>query len=168
MTYLINELAKLAGISVRTFHHYDKIGLLKAESRSSAGYRVYQEEDVNRLQQILFFKTLGFSLRDIKHILEQPNYNPIEALQLQAQLLSAKQSQIQTQLDTIHQTLNSLQGGYTMTDQDKFRGLDFDENPYLEEAKERWGQNKVAESQERIKQLSSGLKAKISEDWDRI
>lgn len=101
MTYQVNEVAQLAGISVRTLHHYDRIKLLCPSGRTPAGYRLYTQADIDRLQEILFFKELSFALRDIKDILESPDYSRRQSLILQAQLLEAKQAHIHTQLTTI-------------------------------------------------------------------
>jgi len=80
--YKIKEVADMAGISVRMLHHYDKIGLLKPESVSAAGYRLYSDENLDRLQQILFFKELNFTLQEIKIILDSPNFDKKEALKV--------------------------------------------------------------------------------------
>ncbi len=90
MHYKIKEVADMAGISVRMLHHYDKIGLLDPESVSAAGYRLYSDENLDRLQQILFFKELNFPLQEIKIILDSPNFNKKEALETHRQLLLEK------------------------------------------------------------------------------
>jgi Predicted transcriptional regulators len=79
----IKELAELSGVSVRTLHHYDAIGLLTPETDAVNGYRNYSDEDISRLQQILFFRQLNFKLRQIKDILDSPHYIKREALQMQ-------------------------------------------------------------------------------------
>jgi len=71
MSYKVKEVSKLVGVSVRTLHHYDEIGLLNPEWISTAGYRLYSDKDLERLQQILFFKELDFNLQEIKNILEK-------------------------------------------------------------------------------------------------
>ena len=78
--YTVSRLAKLAGVSVRTLHHYDETGLLKPSFRSESGYRQYQREDLLRLQQILFYRELDFSLSEIKDILDDPEYDEVQAL----------------------------------------------------------------------------------------
>ena len=79
--YSVKKLAKLAGVTVRTLHHYDKIDLLKPALRSDKHYRYYGQEELLRLQQILFYKELGFPLQEIKEILEDPDFDLIEALE---------------------------------------------------------------------------------------
>lgn len=74
MALTVKAVAELAGVSVRTLHHYDEIGLLKPAGQSAAGYRLYSQEDLERLQQILFFRELGFSLKEIRAILDSPGF----------------------------------------------------------------------------------------------
>lgn len=83
MYYKVKEVADLVGISVRMLHHYDKIGLLKPEKINEAGYRLYSDSDLERLQQILFFKELDFKLQDIKNILLSPKFDRIDSLKSQ-------------------------------------------------------------------------------------
>ncbi len=78
--YKIKEIADIAGVSVRTLHHYDNIGLLKPFTITESGYRLYSLENLERLQQILFFKELDFNLHEIKEILDNPNFDKKEAL----------------------------------------------------------------------------------------
>ena len=82
----VHEVSKLAGISVRTLHHYDKIGLLTPATRTDAGYRLYSEADLARLQQILLFRELEFPLDEIRGIIDNPAFNRAEALKQQIQL----------------------------------------------------------------------------------
>ena len=79
--YTVGQLARTAGVSVRTLHHYDHIGLLVPLSRTEAGYRLYKEQDLLRLQQILFFKELDLPLSEIRDILDDPEFDPVEALE---------------------------------------------------------------------------------------
>lgn len=95
MVYKIKELADMVGISVRTLHHYDKIDLLKPNSIGDNGYRLYNENDLERLQQILFFKELDFTLHEIKEILDSPNFDKEEALNIHKKLLIEKVIRLQ-------------------------------------------------------------------------
>ena len=85
--YTVSQLAKMAGVSVRTLHHYDHIGLLKPSSRTSAGYRLYGEQDLLRLQQILFFKELDLPLHEVKDILDDAGFDQVQALENHRRLL---------------------------------------------------------------------------------
>ncbi|HPG59760.1 MAG TPA: MerR family transcriptional regulator, partial [Candidatus Wallbacteria bacterium] len=80
MPYTVKQMAEMSGVSVRTLHHYDEIGLLSPAGRSAAGYRKYSEEDVEKLQQILFFKELGFELGEIAKITGSPDFDRRSAL----------------------------------------------------------------------------------------
>ena len=81
MAYTVSELAELAGVSVRALHHYDRMGLLVPRRRNRSGYRLYGDEELKRLQQILLFRELDFPLGEIRRILERPGYDPAEALE---------------------------------------------------------------------------------------
>ena len=91
----ISEVAKLTGITVRTLHYYDEIGLLKPSEITEAGYRLYSREDLEILQQILFFRELDFPLSQIKEIMNNPNYDKEEALKKQKELLIQQRQRIE-------------------------------------------------------------------------
>jgi DNA-binding transcriptional MerR regulator len=87
MVYTVKKLADFAGVSVRTLHYYDEIGLLKPDSRSASGYRQYGDEAVIRLQQIMFFRELDFNIEEIKSIMARPDFDMLESLQSHLVLL---------------------------------------------------------------------------------
>ena len=91
----ISEVAKLTGITVRTLHYYDEVGLLKPSEITEAGYRLYSREDLEILQQILFFRELDFPLSQIKEIMNNPNYDKEEALKKQKELLIQQRQRIE-------------------------------------------------------------------------
>ncbi len=91
----VNEVSKLTGVSVRTLHHYDKIGLLKPTALTDAGYRLYDESALERLQQILLFKELEFSLNDIRDILDSPDFDANTALEQQIDMLMLKKERLE-------------------------------------------------------------------------
>ena len=95
----VNEVSKLTGISVRTLHHYDAIGLLKPTTVSEAGYRLYDDIALDRLQQILLFRELEFSLKEIKSILDSPNFDRCKALEQQIALLTLKKEHLEKLID---------------------------------------------------------------------
>src|SRR5690625_3888130 len=96
----VKEVADLAGISVRTLHHYDEIGLLIPEETTKAGYRVYSDKNLETLQQILFFKELGFPLKKIKEIIDSPSFDRQEALEMQHNMLLEKKRRLDKMIRT--------------------------------------------------------------------
>nr|WP_041822256.1 MerR family transcriptional regulator [Alkalihalophilus pseudofirmus] len=142
----VKDLAELVGISVRTLHHYDEIGLLKPDTISEAGYRYYSERNLDTLQQILFYKELGFSLKQIKEVLEEPGFNQQKALVWQRKMLLEKRDKLNQMILTIDKTIQYKKGDIHMTSEEKFKGFDFSHNPYEKEARERYGDKKVDET----------------------
>lgn len=133
-TYSIKELASMAGISVRILHHYDAIGLLIPDRRSGNRYRFYGHSHLLKLQQILFFRELDFSLEQIKTILEDPEFDVIQVLNEQKKLLADRQKRIARWICTIDQTIHYLQGEGSMQDKDFYAG--FSEEKQAEYEKE--------------------------------
>lgn len=106
--YSTKELSKLAGVSVRTLHHYDKIGLLKPAIRTEANYRLYGVDEVLLLQQIMFYKKLEISLKEIKKILLDPEFDLIEAMENQKQILEYKKNEISSLIKSIDKTMLNI------------------------------------------------------------
>lgn len=166
----INEVAKLTGVTVRTLHYYDEIGLLKPSEVTEAGYRLYDSIALETLQQILFFRELGFSLNDIKEIMTNPNYDKAEVLTKHRELLLQKRNRID---DLIGLLDNTLKGDNDMS----FKQFDMTEfevtkKKYAAEVKERWGNTAAyAESEKKTsgyddaqwKMLSGGGEAILQE-----
>ncbi|GAB4018529.1 MerR family transcriptional regulator [Spirosoma koreense] len=151
--YSVNKLAKLAGVSVRTLHHYDRLGLLKPSVRTEARYRLYGQEELIRLQQILFYKELDFSLEEILHILNDPNFNLLTALQSHKQALQARKAQLTILLTTIDKTILSLTGQRTMlTNEELYEGFP-NGQVYRDEAMTTYGQKTVEDSEDQLRRL---------------
>jgi DNA-binding transcriptional MerR regulator len=109
-TWKIGELAKLTGLTVRTLHHYDQIGLLPPSQVSDSGHRIYSESDIRKLQQIISLKQLGFSLEEIKEIIEKQSINRVQVLRMQLQRVKKQielQEELYTRLESIYTLLNS-------------------------------------------------------------
>ena len=134
MKMQIKEFAQLTGVSVRTLHYYDEIGLLKpSEVDAQTGYRFYDENAFERMQEILFYRELDFSLKTIAEILSSPDYDKQQALSRQRKLLLAKKER----LEQLIATLDSLEKGMGfMKTKNEYEAL---KNQYAEEAKQRWG-----------------------------
>ncbi|SIS45956.1 MerR family transcriptional regulator [Salimicrobium flavidum] len=161
---LTKELADLAGISVRTLHYYDTIGMLVPE-RSSSGYRIYKDEHVQLLQQILFFRELGFSLEDINDIVHSDSFDVTEALHTQRQMMEQKKQRFERMIEKIDETIDDRRGAGNMMNEDKFRGVDFSKNPYEQEAREKWGDRAVDDANEKMRRFDN---KELEEKWDAM
>src|SRR5699024_2391481 len=148
----VKEVADLVGISVRTLHHYDNIGLLTPETTTDSGYRIYSDDNLETLQQILFFRELDFPLKKIKEIIYSPSFNRKEALEMHRRMLLKKRSQLDKMIQTIDKTMQHTKGEINMSNEDKFSGFDISYTPYEQEARERWGDKAVDESNAKMKE----------------
>ncbi len=168
--YTVQQLAKIAGVSVRTLHHYDNIGLLKPSSRNAARYRFYGEAELLRLQQILFFKELDCSLEDIARILDSPGFDPIDALEAHRQELKRRADRLDTLLETIDKTIRKLKGDKIgMTDEELYGGLSKEQaEAYAEEARQRWDPKLVDKTNARVKKWSKEKWARVNKELDEI
>ncbi|MCI3922601.1 MerR family transcriptional regulator [Paenibacillus sp. TRM 82003] len=164
----VKEVADLVGISVRTLHHYDEIGLLTPEETTESGYRIYSDRNLETLQQILFFKALDVPLKRIKEIIESPAFDPTEALTQHRKLLLEKRGRIDRMLETLDKTLRHAKGEISMTNEEKFAGFDFSRNPYEAEARERWGDRAVDESNARVGKLSQAEQEALGQETNAL
>jgi DNA-binding transcriptional MerR regulator len=119
MSYTVGEIARYAGLTVRTLHHYDEIRLLSPSERSAAGYRLYDDADVDRLQQILFYRELDFSLEDIAVILDDRTADPAHYLEQQRQLLKERIARLGAMVAVIERTKEAHRMGYRLSLQEK-------------------------------------------------
>jgi DNA-binding transcriptional MerR regulator len=155
MEYTVKKLAQLAGVSARTLRYYDEIGILKPARVSEAGYRIYEEAQVNRLQQIMFYRELGFPLETIRNILQSPDFDELEALkQHRAQLLD-EQERISALIHNVNRTIAMKEGKETMTDMEKFEGFKKqlvanNEQAYGEEIREKYGDDAVEKANQKV------------------
>jgi DNA-binding transcriptional MerR regulator len=166
MTYTIHKLALLAGISTRALRYYDQIELLQPSSVMRNGYRVYDQQSLLRLQQILFFKELEFPLNEIKKILDNPNFDQVGALKDQRCLLELKQKRLQGLVKTINTTIKHMTNRTMPLDAELYDAFaDEEMKQYADEAKKRWGNTEAyKQSQERTKHLTKADIKKIKED----
>jgi DNA-binding transcriptional MerR regulator len=163
MAFTVGELAKLTGVTVRTLHHYDEIGLVRPSGRSAGGYRLYDDSDVLRLQQVLLHRELGLPLEQIAAVLDAPGFARAEALRAQRAALVEKRDRLDGMLAAVDAALRLEEGTIDMKDQDvksMFEG--FDHAQYEEEAKQRWGgTDAYKESARRTKQYGKP-------EWEQI
>ncbi|HSJ09239.1 MAG TPA: MerR family transcriptional regulator [Longimicrobiales bacterium] len=153
MNRSVGELAKLAGVTVRTLHHYDAIGLLSPSERSAAGYRQYSDADAERLFRIIVYRQLGFDLAGIAEILDRPAADALEHLRRQHSLLTEQVGRLHTMIDAVEAMMRAKENGYNMTP-DEMREVfgAFDPAEHEAEAESRWGDTDAhRQSQRRAK-----------------
>jgi DNA-binding transcriptional MerR regulator len=144
MVYTVKQLAELAGVSVRTLHYYDEIDLLNPSSIGANGYRHYADDEVLRLQQILFFRELDFSLQEIRTILDDPTFDVVAALHAHRQALEDRVRRLQTLIQTVGSTILHLMGEADMSKKKLFAGFSAEEEErYRLEAREQYGAETV-------------------------
>ena len=161
MEYTVKQLSSLAGVSVRTLHFYDEIGLLAPTRVGDNGYRYYGEPAVLRLQQILLYKELGLSLDAIADVIDQPDFEGVRALESHRQALTRRLSRLRRLMATVDRTLAHLQGDTTMDTKELFTGFSDDEQAKFEqEAEALWGKS-VRESSRKWKATSPARTAAV-------
>ncbi|OAX50941.1 MerR family transcriptional regulator [Paenibacillus sp. AD87] len=168
MAMKVKEVAELVGISVRTLHHYDEIGLLTPDEVTSAGYRLYSDANLEMLQQIIFFKELDFSLKDIKEIINNPSFNREEALNMHRRILLEKRKRLDQMIATIDKSVQHVRGEIKMTAKEQFEGFNFSHNPYEQEARERWGDQAVDQANQKLQNQSPGEQKALSDQMNSI
>lgn len=149
--YHIKEAAKLSGVSVKTLYHYDKIGLL-VPLKSENGYRTYSQEDLERLQIILYYKYLGFSLEKIAELLKEDTTDILSHLTRQLDYLIQERQHLDTLISTLQKTIQEQKGERKMTIEEKFTGFSYQDNQkYHQEAVDKYGQEVMDQALERQK-----------------
>jgi DNA-binding transcriptional MerR regulator len=159
----VGQVAGFAGITVRTLHHYDEIGLLVPGGRSHAGHRRYNDADLDRLQQILFYRELGFPLEEVAVLLDDPDTDPRAHLRRQHELLTARIEKLQKMAEAVEHAMEARKMGMNLTPEERFEVFgDKDPEQYAEEVEQRWGGTEAyAESQRRAARYTK-------EDWKRV
>lgn len=161
--FTVGEVSEAAGVTVRTLHHYDEIGLLRPSERTAAGYRQYDNQDLERLQEILFYRELGLDLKTIVGLVETPAHNRSQILGQQRRLLGKEIVRLQAMATAIDRAIQANEEGRTMNKEEMFGVFgDFDPAEHEEEARERWGGTEAyAESTKR----TAGY---TKDDWKRL
>ncbi|MXM66294.1 MerR family transcriptional regulator [Streptomyces sp. HUCO-GS316] len=166
MSYSVGQVAGFAGVTVRTLHHYDDIGLLAPSERSHAGHRRYNDADLDRLQQILFYRELGFPLEEVAALLDDQaagRADPRAHLRRQHELLTARIEKLQKMAAAVEHAMEARTMGINLTPEERFEVFG-DQNPeqYAQEAEQRWGGTEAyAESQRRVARYTK-------DDWKRL
>lgn len=172
MTYTVAKLAKISGVSVRTLHWYDEVGLLKPAYHGSNGYRYYEEEQLLTLQQILFFRELGFELKQILRVLGRGDFDKMVALSSHRQVLQKNLDKIRKLIKTIDKTLEHLKGTKKMKENEIFSGFSKEKQAeYEKQIIERFGQQgkaHIEESKQNAKKWSKADEENFKKEFAAI
>ncbi|MGX5817366.1 MerR family transcriptional regulator [Chitinophaga lutea] len=171
--YSVKKLAKLAGVSVRTLHLYDQMGLLRPSVRTEARYRLYGEKELLRLQQILFYRELDFPLKDILAILDDPAFDVAQALEGHRKALLAKKDRIDTLVGTIDKTLVTLKNKHMLHAEDLYEGIPDDKrDAWRAEAMAKWGKDTVLNAEATLRAIGreemETLKQELNEISEKV
>lgn len=159
MEYTVQKLAKLAGVSTRTLRYYDEIGILKPARINSSGYRIYGQDEVDRLQQILFYRELEVSLESIRAIVTAPCYDGALALKEHREKLLEKRSQLNKLIANVDKTIACTEGRINMSDKEKFEGFKKqlivdNEKKYGKEIRGKYGDDTVNKSNAKLQGMT--------------
>jgi len=163
MAYTVKKVAAMSGVSVRTLHFYDDVGLLKPAYLGANGYRYYEEAQLLMLQQILFYRKLGFELKQIKRILSRPDFDTVAALESHRKVLRKNLANTRRLIQTIDETIEHLKGKKRMKGQAMFAGFDAAQQARHEQ----YLINRFGEGmRERIEQSKRKVKDWTKADWE--
>jgi len=159
MEYTVQKLGSLAGVSTRTLRYYDEIGILKPARINSSGYRIYGQAEVDRLQQILFYRELGISLESIKEIVTAPSFDGTAALKEHHIKLLEKKEQLELLIANVEKTIAVTEGRMKMSNKEKFEGfkkkmIDENEKKYGNEIREKYGDETVNKSNAKLQNMT--------------
>ena len=167
--YSVKQVSKLAGVSVRTLHHYDKIGLLKPSERAESRYRYYYRNDLLKLQQILFYKELGFQLSQIQDILSEDDFDLMKALEFQRKELLKKAGRLKQLIQTLDKTIVELKTGKEMKEEELYVGFPKEEIQNIHnEVKQKWGEEELLTTEGRLKKLNKTEWANIMQQGEDV
>ncbi|MEU3705362.1 MerR family transcriptional regulator [Streptomyces anulatus] len=164
MSYSVGQVSAFAGVTVRTLHHYDKAGLLSPSDRSHAGYRLYSEADLVRLQQILFYRELRFPLDEIAAIFNDPQANPLERLRVRQRQLNEEIARLQRLAEVAERAMEVQKTGVSLTPQERFEvfgEITFDLS-YATEAELKWAHS------DGQREAMARAAAHTKEDWRQL
>jgi MerR family transcriptional regulator, thiopeptide resistance regulator len=161
--YSVGEVSRLAGVTVRTLHHYDDVGLLRPSGRTASGYRLYATGDLDRLQRVLCYRELGFGLEEITAILDDPAVDPMDHLRRQHGLLTERMEQLRRMVAAIEKTMEARKMGIELDPQELFEVFgDADPTVHHEEAERRWSETDA------WRESRSRTASYTKDDWKRI
>ncbi|MEA5077482.1 MAG: MerR family transcriptional regulator, partial [Anaerolineaceae bacterium] len=167
--YTVKDLARLAGITPRTLHYYDEIGLLKPSQVGDNGYRYYGEESLLRLQQILLYRQLELPLEEIRKLMGRRDFDILIALEAHKLAIQKKRDQLQEVENTVDKTIEYLKGKQKMDNKQLFKGLSKEqEEAYAKEAEQKYDPETVRASNKRWQGYSEEKKAQILKESGQI
>lgn len=166
MEYPVNKLSKMSGISARTLRYYDEIGLLKPKRVASSGYRIYSQNEVDRLQQILFYRELDFPLDKIQKIMSVPDFDREKAFQNHLAELNKKRERLDTLIKNVTKSITAMKGETIMNDNEKFEGfkqslINENEQKYGEEIRKKYGNDAINRSNAKVKGMTKEQYAEV-------
>lgn len=169
MEYTVQKLGRLAGISIRTLRYYDQIGILEPARINSSGYRIYGQAEVDKLQQIMFYRELGLPLNQIKELVNSPTFDENKALKEHHEQLLDRRKQLDALIANVEKTIAQKEGRTTMTDQEKFAGftkklVEENEQKYGKEIREKYGDDVVDRSNQKL----MGMTAEQYDEMKRL
>lgn len=148
--FSVRQLADMAGVSARTLHYYDEIGLLRPQRNPDNGYRIYDRAALLRLQQILFLRELGLSLEEIQAVLDQPDFNLVQSLEAHKEALHTRKVRLERLIQTVQRTINYLKGTIDMEEKNLFDGFSEEkQREYEKQVEEKYGNKYLNISQQR-------------------
>ena len=173
MEYTVQKLGMMAGVSTRTLRYYDEIGILKPARMRSSGYRIYGQKEVDRLQQILFYRELGIKLETIKEIVTSPSFDGTQALKDHRSQLLDKRAQLDLLIANVEKTISTSEGRMTMTNNEKFEGfkqklIDENEKKYGEEIRDKYGDETVNKSNAKVKNMTEAQYEEVTRLADEV
>ena len=167
--FTVKQLSKLAGVTPRTLHHYDAIGLLKPSRIGDNGYRYYGEESLLRLQQILFYRELDIPLDEIKQIMGRRDFDVLGALHTHKEALQKQARRLERLIQTVDHTIDYLKGDTKMSEKGLFEGFSEEEQEkYAQEAEQMYDPETVRESNRKWKGYSAAKKEAILDEGKAI
>lgn len=166
MEYTISQLAKMAGVTTRTLRYYDQCGLLRPKTVASNGYRMYGQAEIDRLQQIMFFRELGVELSEIERVLADENFNELTALQNHLITLKEKRDRLDVLINNVQKSISVMKGAASMSNEEKFEGfkeklISDNEQKYGEEIRKKYGNDIIDNTNTKLKNMSKEQYSKL-------
>ncbi len=167
--FTVKQLSKMAGVTPRTLHHYDEVGLLKPSQIGENGYRYYGEEALLKLQQILFYRELDFPLDEIRKLMGRRDFDVLQALESHKESLSKQQERLKRLLITVDNTIQHIKGEKIMSQKGLFEGFSEEEQEkYAQEAEQMYDPETVRESNRKWKAYSAAKKEVILAEGKQV